>query len=269
LVSTSPSGLRAVHVTASRRSLSGLAGFPAQSHRPHRRRRSVRRSDGRVQIALRAGHPASGAATTRLDQCDSKSNRRVDRPADYRSIPMGWAPHYLIRDRDTSYGTAVTRRLRAMGIRDRPITARSPWQNGHIERLIGSIRRECLDHIVVLGERHLRHLFGELRHLNVPRSPPAQSRSPAPRRAISRRDFCLNVILGDLSLSPPRRDGGFFAGGLVTTHGRLFAGPGWDRLGFPRRSGASLGRSGCGSRKHERITSRSLVFCWKSVSLQH
>ena len=41
-----------------------------------------------------------------------------------------------------------------MGIRDRPITARSPWQNGHIERLIGSIRRECLDHVVVLGERH-------------------------------------------------------------------------------------------------------------------
>jgi len=47
--------------------------------------------------------------------------------------------HYLIRDRDTSYGAAVTRRLRAMGIRDRPITPRSPWQNGHVERLIGSM----------------------------------------------------------------------------------------------------------------------------------
>src|SRR5262245_36226961 len=69
--------------------VSGLAGFPAQSHRPHRRRRSVRRSDDRVQTALRAGHPASGAATARLDQCDRKSNRRVDRPADLRSIPMG------------------------------------------------------------------------------------------------------------------------------------------------------------------------------------
>ena len=61
--------------------------------------------------------------------------------------------------RDTSYGAAVTRRLRAMGIRDRPITPRSPWQNGHVERLTGSIRRECLDHVVVLGERHLRHLL--------------------------------------------------------------------------------------------------------------
>jgi len=46
-----------------------------------------------------------------------------------------------------------------MGIRDRPITPRSPWQNGHVERLIGSIRRECLDHVVVSGERHLRHLL--------------------------------------------------------------------------------------------------------------
>jgi transposase InsO family protein len=46
-----------------------------------------------------------------------------------------------------------------MGIRDRPITPRSPWLNGHVERLIGSIRRECLDHVVVLGERHLRDLL--------------------------------------------------------------------------------------------------------------
>ena len=74
------------------------------------------------------------------------------------AFPWDEAPRYLIRDRDTSYGAAVTRRLRAMGIRDRPIT-RSPWQNGHVERLIGSIRRECLDHVVVLGERHLAHLL--------------------------------------------------------------------------------------------------------------
>jgi transposase InsO family protein len=75
------------------------------------------------------------------------------------AFPWDEAPRYLIRDRDTSYGAGVTRRLRAMGIRYRPITPRSPWQNGHVERLIGSIRRECLDHVVVLGERHLRHLL--------------------------------------------------------------------------------------------------------------
>jgi transposase InsO family protein len=74
---------------------------------------------------------------------------------------VGWddAPQYLIRDRDRVYGEAFTRRIRAMGIRDRPTAPRSPWQNGHVERLIGSIRRECLDHILVLGERHLRHVL--------------------------------------------------------------------------------------------------------------
>jgi transposase InsO family protein len=51
----------------------------------------------------------------------------------------------LIRDRDRAYGAAVTRRLRAMGIRDKPIAPGSPWQNGFAERLIGSIRRECVD----------------------------------------------------------------------------------------------------------------------------
>jgi transposase InsO family protein len=55
----------------------------------------------------------------------------------------------MIRDRDRIYGAVVTRRLRAMGIRDKPIAPASPWQNGFAERLIGSIRRECLDHIIV------------------------------------------------------------------------------------------------------------------------
>jgi transposase InsO family protein len=75
------------------------------------------------------------------------------------AFPWDQAPRYLIRDRDSSYGTAVTLRLRAMGIRDRPIAPRSPWQNGHAERLIGSIRRECLDHVVVLGAAHLRRIL--------------------------------------------------------------------------------------------------------------
>src|SRR5204862_5596520 len=68
-------------------------------------------------------------------------------------------PDYLVRDRDRVYGEAFTRRIRAMGIRDRPTAPRSPWQNGYVERLIGSIRRECLDHILVLGEPHLRHVL--------------------------------------------------------------------------------------------------------------
>ena len=72
----------------------------------------------------------------------------------------GWdeAPRYLIRDRDRSYGEVFVRRVRAMGIRDRPTSPRSPWQNGYAERLIGTIRRDCLDHVVVFGARHLRRI---------------------------------------------------------------------------------------------------------------
>jgi transposase InsO family protein len=75
------------------------------------------------------------------------------------AFPWVEAPRYLIRDRDRVYGAAVTHQLRAMGIRDKPIAPGSPWQNGFAERLIGSIRRECVDHIIVLGEAHLRRIL--------------------------------------------------------------------------------------------------------------
>jgi transposase InsO family protein len=75
------------------------------------------------------------------------------------AFPWSEAPRYMIRDRDCIYGAVVTRRLRAMGIRDKPIAPTSPWQNGFVERLIGSIRRECVDHIIVLGEAHLRRIL--------------------------------------------------------------------------------------------------------------
>jgi transposase InsO family protein len=65
----------------------------------------------------------------------------------------------LIHDRDRVYGAVVARRFRAMGIRDKPTAPGSPWENGFAERLIGPIRRECVDHIVVVGEEHLRRLL--------------------------------------------------------------------------------------------------------------
>ena len=123
----------------------------------------------------------------------------------------GWeqAPRYLIRDRDGAYGEVFIRRLRSMGIRDRPTSPRSPWQNGYAERLIGSIRRECLDHVVVFSERHLRHLllfvyeilqWGP--HASIPgegctllarrRSRRAHSLSPNPGRAAS--PICPDLI---------------------------------------------------------------------------
>src|SRR5438128_1218823 len=76
-----------------------------------------------------------------------------------QAFPWDEAPRHLIRDRDRIYGSVVTRRLRAMGIRDKPTAPASPWQNGFAERLIGSIRRECVDHIIVLGEVHLRQIL--------------------------------------------------------------------------------------------------------------
>jgi transposase InsO family protein len=71
------------------------------------------------------------------------------------AFPWTTAPTYLVRDNDRAYGQAFTRRLRTMGIRDRPISPRSPWQNAYVERVIGTLRRECLDHVLIFGERHL------------------------------------------------------------------------------------------------------------------
>jgi transposase InsO family protein len=75
------------------------------------------------------------------------------------AFPWQESPRHLIRDRDGVYGQAFHKRLRAMGIRDHPTAPRSPWQNPHAERLIGSIRRECLDYLIVTGEAHLRRIL--------------------------------------------------------------------------------------------------------------
>ena len=115
---------------------------------------------------------------------------------------FGWrdAPRYVVRDRDRAYGSEFTRRIRAMGIRDRPISARSPWQNGYAERLIGSIRRECLDHVVVLGERHLRNLlrsyqqyYNECRtHLSLDKD------APLARAVTTHGRIMVSPVLGGL-----------------------------------------------------------------------
>src|SRR5712672_1001208 len=106
----------------------------------------------------------------------------------------GWAaaPDYIVRDRDCAYGEAFIRRLRAMGIRDRPTAPRSPWQNAYAERLIGSIRREVLDHIVVLGERHLRHvLLSYMTYYNEVRTHLSLNKDAPVSRAIDRAGHIL------------------------------------------------------------------------------
>jgi transposase InsO family protein len=75
------------------------------------------------------------------------------------AFPYDTAPRYLLRDRDASYGLGFRSRVEAMNIRQVITAPRSPWQNAYVERVIGSIRRECLDHLVIFNERHLRRVM--------------------------------------------------------------------------------------------------------------
>lgn len=75
------------------------------------------------------------------------------------AFPEDAVPRYLLRDRDKIYGQSFRDRLRGMGINEVMIAPQSPWQNAFAERLVGSIRRECLDHVIILGERHLRNIL--------------------------------------------------------------------------------------------------------------
>ncbi len=75
------------------------------------------------------------------------------------TFPDDSAPSYLLRDRDQVYGQQFRHRVRSMGIGEVLTAPHSPWQNPFAERLIGSIRRECLNHVLVLGERHLRRVL--------------------------------------------------------------------------------------------------------------
>ena len=75
------------------------------------------------------------------------------------AFPWDTAPRHLPRDRDASYGSEFRSRVEAMGITEVITAPRSPWQNAYVERVIGSIRRECLDHLVIFNERHLRRVL--------------------------------------------------------------------------------------------------------------
>ena len=120
--------------------------------------------------------------------------------ANQLTAAYGWerVPRYLIRDRDGAYGEVFLRRIRSMGIRDRPTSPRSPWQNAYAERLIGSIRRECLDHVVVFGERHLRHvLLSYMKYYNEARTHLSLNKDAPRSRTVERVGRILSYpILG-------------------------------------------------------------------------
>jgi transposase InsO family protein len=101
------------------------------------------------------------------------------------AFPEDSAPRYMIRDRDGVFGDVFRGRVKAMGIEEVVIAPRSPWQSPYVERLVGSLRRECLDHVIVLDERHLRRVLstyldyyhGARTHLSLGKD------APIPRRA--------------------------------------------------------------------------------------
>ena len=110
------------------------------------------------------------------------------------AFPWDTAPAILVRDNDGAYGRVFRKRLWAIGIRDRPTMPHSPWQNGHVERVIGSIRRECLDHKIIYNAVHLRCVLrayadyynNDRTHLALEKDSP-NSRAVEPVGAIIRR----------------------------------------------------------------------------------
>src|SRR3979490_1941157 len=116
------------------------------------------------------------------------------------ALPWDHAPLSMIRDRDRIHGAVVARRLRAMGIRDKPIAPASPWQNGFAERPIGSIRREGLDHVIVLGEAHLRRILKSYaRYYNGVRTHRSLNKDAPDSRPVQRSGLISShAILGGL-----------------------------------------------------------------------
>lgn len=118
--------------------------------------------------------------------------------ADFQAMSADEVPEYLIRDRDGVFGLVLRRRLGAIGIRDSPTLPRSPWQNGYAERVIGSIRREDLDHMIVLGEGHLRRVMtAYIAYYNQARTHLTLSKDAATRRDVR--------LSGSIKLNPTSR----------------------------------------------------------------
>ncbi len=104
------------------------------------------------------------------------------------AFPWETTARYVIRDRDRIYGTDFRRRVAGLGLHEVPIAPRSPWQNAYAERFIGSLRRECLDHVIVLNERHLCRILSDyIRYYNCSRTHLALDKdAPDPRVAHAR-----------------------------------------------------------------------------------
>jgi transposase InsO family protein len=116
------------------------------------------------------------------------------------AFPWDTAPKYLIRDNDRAFGAAFKARVRATGIRDKPTSFRSPWQNGYAERLIGLVRRECTDHLIAFNAEHLRRILAKYAtYYNEVRTHDSLGKNAPCTRPIERfGDVVAHRILGGL-----------------------------------------------------------------------
>jgi transposase InsO family protein len=111
------------------------------------------------------------------------------------AFPDDSAPRFLLRDRDAIYGKAFARRVKGMGIREVLTAPCAPWQNPFVERMIGSIPRECLDHFMVLSETHLRRLqHAYVAYYNRSRHQALENNSPIPREVQPPSDGPIHAV---------------------------------------------------------------------------
>jgi transposase InsO family protein len=175
------------------------------------------------------------------------------------AFPWTSAPAYLVRDNDRAYGQVFTSRMRAMGIRDQPVSPGSPWQNGFAERLIGTVRRECLDRILIFGEAHLRQILSLYAYYYNESRAHLSLRKDTPRgRAVQRygTTMATPVLSGAASSLCPDMIFGKDRSTLTGTRGTGAIGPRLSRLALP----CPRPRRHRHSPLPERVSQKTLIF---------
>jgi transposase InsO family protein len=115
------------------------------------------------------------------------------------AFPEDTAPRYVLRDRDKIYGCDFRERIQSMNIEEVLSAPVSPWQRAYVERLIGSIRRDCLDHVIILGERHLRTILKSyLEYYHCSRTHLALAKDTPEPREVQRRELGAVVELPEV-----------------------------------------------------------------------
>ena len=136
-----------------------MANVPHKSHDADGFDGLLRSADGHLSSAVRLPCLVARSATHPALEHNGTPDGGVDRTTASRGFPWDEAARYLVRDRDTIFGKRVGATIQGMGIEAVITAPRSPWQNPFVERLIGSIRRECLDHVIVWNEGSLPRIL--------------------------------------------------------------------------------------------------------------